>query len=187
MIITSKTKLKDIEKVLTVAKLAGVDILEECAKHPMPEKIRGIEPLKLSKISILQQSWIWDIKDNNELLSAYCEIFFGIKKNHEKWLKNCPLIDFYRFCHEVKEQSNRYAEELSNIKVELSEEEKKAGYGDADPHGLAGMVASMAEKRGVSMEQAWNYPVVEYIFIFSRAAADSNKQRRYNKIISEKK
>lgn len=187
MIITSKTKLKDIWKVLPVAELAKTDILAECSKFEMPKKIRGIEIMKHSKITILQQSWIWDIKETDKLLIAYAEIFFGITKNHEKWLKECPLIDFYRFAHEVKEQSKRYADEFANIRVELSEDEKKAGYGDADPHGLAGMVASMADKRGVSMEVAWNYPIVEYIFVFSRDAAAANKQRAYNKIISEKK
>jgi len=187
MKITDKTLLKEIASILTIANITKTDILEQCSKFPMPTHIQGIEVMKHSKITILQQSWIWDITDTNELLKAYAELFFGIKNNHEKWLSKCPLIDFYRFAWEVKEKSNYYAQEFSNIKIELTEDEKKAGYGDKDENGLSGMVLSMADKRGVSMSEAWNYPLVEYIFVFSRQAKESNKQRKYNKIISEKK
>lgn len=187
MIITEKTKLKDIGKILPLAQLAGVDLLFECSKYKMPEKIRGIKPLKHSAIIILQQSWIWDIKDTTDLLLAYVEIFFGIKEKQEKWLLKCPLIDFYRFAWEVKEQSLRYAEAFNEIKVELTEDEKKAGFGDKDDNGLVNMVLAMSNKKGISMKQAWDYPLVEYIYTFQHDAKESNKQRKYNKIISEKK
>lgn len=187
MIITSKHKLKDIGKILPLANLANVDLLKECSKFDMPKTIQGIEPMKHHKITILQQSWIWDIKDKSDLLIAYADIFFGIKKKHEKWLTNCPLIDFYRFCFEVQQQSIRYADEFAKIKVELTEDEKKAGFGDKDPNGLVSMVYSMSNKKHVSMEVAWQYPVVEYIYSFQTDAKESNKQRKYNKIIAEKK
>jgi len=134
---------------------------------------------------MLQQSAIWDEKDNENLMQLYAEIFFGIKKDHTKWLMKCPLIDFYRFCFEVQTQSVKYAEEFSKIKVELTAAEKKAGYGDSDPNGLVNMVYSMSNKKHVSMEVAWNYPVVEYIYTFQTDAKESNRQRKYNKIMSE--
>lgn len=187
MIITAKHKLKDIPKILPLLAVSGQDLLKECSKFDMPKTIQGIEPMKHSKITILQQSAIWDIKDNAELLNAYAEIFFGITKKHTTWLANCPIIDFYRFAFEVQQQSIRYAEELSNIKVELTEAEKKAGYGEKDPNGLLNLVYAMANKKHVSMEVAWNYPLVEYIFTFQNDAKESNRQRKYNKIISETK
>ena len=187
MLITHKTKLKEIGNILPISTLAGVDLLEECSKFDMPEMIQGIKPMKHSAITILQQSWIWDIKDTTELLLAYVEIFFGIKEKQEKWLLQCPLIDFYRFAWQVKEQSMRYAEAFAEIKVELTEEEKKAGYGDKDENGLTNMVLAMSNKKGISMSEAWNYPLVEYIYTFQHEAKESNRQRKYNKIIAEKK
>jgi len=187
MIITHKTKLKEIGNILPISTIAGVDLLQECSQFDMPKEIQGIKPMKHSAITILEQSWIWDTKDTTELLLAYVEIFFKIKEKQEKWLTECPLIDFYRFAWEVKEQSLRYAEAFNEIKVELTEDEKKAGFGDKDENGLTNMVLAMSNKKGISMSEAWNYPLVEYIYTFQHDAKESNKQRKYNKIISEKK
>ncbi|HAT76758.1 MAG TPA: hypothetical protein DCS19_07910 [Flavobacterium sp.] len=187
MIITHKTKLKEIVNILPIAQLAGTDLLLECSKFAMPKEIQGIKPMKHSAITILQQSWIWDIKDTKDLLLAYVEIFFGVKEKQEEWLKKSPLIDFYRFAWEVKEQSLRYADAFAEIKVELTEDEKKAGFGDKDENGLTNMVLSMSNKKGISMKDAWDYPLVEYIYTFQHDAKESNRQRKYNKIISEKK
>lgn len=187
MIINSKHTLSDMPKILPLLAVSKQDLLKECSKFEMPKTIQGVEPMALSKITILQQSWIWDIKDTTELLLAYCEIYFGITKKQSNWLAKCPLIDFYRFAYEVQKQSIKYAEELGNIQVELTDDEKKAGYGDKDPNGLLNMVYAMSNKKHISMEAAWNYPVVEYIFTFQNEAKESNRQRKYNKIISEKK
>lgn len=187
MIINEKTKLKDIPKILPLAELAKVDLMKECSKFKMPTKIRGIEPMKHSAITILQQSWIWDIKDTTELLLAYVEIFFGIKEKQERWLLKCPLIDFYRFAYEVKEQSLKYAKAFSEIKVELTELEKKAGFGEKDENGLTNLVLQMADKKGISMNEAWEYKLVEYIYTFQNDAKNSNRQRKYNKLSNERK
>ena len=201
MIITAKTKLKEMSRIQPILNLSNVDILAECSKFKMPDKIRGIRPLKFYDMSFNDLGWLWDIKEPNELMTAIVEIFFysqlpkwkkWLHKDSEKWcvkwLFNVPLIDFYNFANEVSNRTKQEADEFSKMKLELSDDEKKAGYGQPDKDSIAKMKDSFARRQGISsLEDAGNYSWTIYKFVFRIDIEEANRQRRYNKIISEKK
>jgi len=200
MIITGKTKLKEMTRISPILNLTNTDILKECSKFTMPDKIRGITPLKFYDMSFNNLGWLWDIKQPNELMTAIVEIFFYSKLNRFKkwlhkdsekwaarWLFNAPLIDFYNFANEVSTRIKQEAEEFSKMKLDLSEDEKAAGYGQPDKDSIAKMKDSFARRQGISsLEDAGNYSWTIYKFVFRVDIEEANRQRKYNEIISKK-
>ena len=188
MKITEKHKLKDMAEIAILLECSETDLLTECAKYPFTGKIRGIVPKSFDDMTMREQVWLWDIKQTTELLSAICQIFFNIpEKNVEKWLLKCPLIDFYSFVDSVNKRSIAHADLFSNLKVDLTEEEKKAGYGETTKSGAKTMVMEMSERRQITIDEAWDLKVIEYYLVFEHATEAANRQRRLNKIYNEKK
>ena len=199
MKITAKTKLKEMIFIAPLIDLADMDIVKECAKFERPEKIRGLKPVEFYDISFNNLAWLWDIKDSNEFILAIAEIFFFPKTNKwfqdfkdaEKWAKqwilNVPLIDFYNYCNYIKEQAEKAAQEFAAMKLNLSEEEKQAGYGATDPESIMKMIDSFAKRQHISsLEEAGNYSWSVYRFVFKVDIDEANRQRKYNEIITNK-
>ena len=199
--ITDKTKLKAMAKLAILIDLSDVDILKECSKYPLPEKIRGIKPVQTFNIPFRDLAWLWDIKEANERIIAICEIFFYpnlskfkkffFRKSDtwaKRWLFNCPLIDFYNFANYVNKWIEQEAKDYSNMKIDLTKEERQAGYGDTDPLAVKKMIDTFAKRQHISdLEEASKYPCSVYKFVFKVDIDEANKQRRYNKIISKAK
>jgi len=198
--ITDKTKLKEMERLAILINLADVDILKECSKYPLPEKIRGIKPVAFADVPFINLAWLWDIKESSERIMAICEIFFypqlpkwkrKLYKHSDKWaqrwLLNCPLIDFYNFANSVNEWIQKEAKDYSNMKIDLTKEERAAGYGDPDPLAVKKMIDTFARRQGFAdMDEAARQPNVVYKFVFKIDIENANKQRKYNKVISDK-
>lgn len=196
MKITEKTKLKDMNKIYPLIKLWDKDLITECAAFKVPEKINGIKPLIFSKVPFSHLAALWDIKDSDKLMSAIVEIFFYSQTNKkkdvdqwvEKFLNKALLIDFYNFANSVIKWAESEAKYYGSLKVELSDNEKKAGYGKPDKNSIRKMIDTFAKRQHISsLEEAGNYSNSIYKFVFTVDVEEANKQRAYNKIISAKK
>ena len=201
MIITQNTKLRDMAIIAPIASLAGVDVLEKCKPFAVPDKIRGLQPMPFYNVSMTNVAWLWDIEDPKEMLNAICEVFFypalpkwkrkyiysDSVKWAAKWMLGCPLIDFYRYAYEVSEQLKSAANDFAKMQINLSEEEREAGYGQPDPESVQKMIDSFARRQGIaSLEEAGSYPWTHYRFVFKNDVDEQNKQRRYNEILAKK-
>ena len=201
MVITAKTKLRDMAVIAPIASLANIDILEKCKAFSVPEKIRGLKPIQFYNVSMTNVAWLWDVKDPKEMLIAICEVMFYpslpawkrkyIYRDSEKWAKKwmlkCPLIDFYRYAFEVSELLKSAANDFAKMQVNLTEEEREAGYGQPDPESVQKMIDSFARRQGIaSLEEAGNYPWSHYRFVFKNDVDEQNKQRKYNEILANK-
>lgn len=201
MIITQNTKLRDMAIIAPIASLARVDVLEKCKPFAVPDKIRGLQPMPFYNVSMTNVAWLWDIEDPKEMLTAICEVFFypalpkwkrkyiylDSVKWAAKWMLGCPLIDFYRYAYEVSEQLKSAANDFAKMQINLSEEEREAGYGQPDPESVQKMIDSFARRQGIaSLEEAGNYPWTHYRFVFKNDVDEQNKQRRYNEILAKK-
>ena len=183
-----------------IAELAGVDVFEKSKEFSVPEKIRGLIPVPFYNISMKNLAWLWDTKDPKDMLLAIVEIFFysgrpwwckRIFKDSEKWSKRwlmgAPLIDFYRFAYEIIEQTKQAAEQFSKMQINLSDEEKEAGYGQPDPESVQKLIDAFARRMGInSLEAAADYPWTHYRFVFKSDVDEQNRQRKLNIIIAEK-
>lgn len=171
-------------KIYPLLQCSDIDLMKECAKHKFSGAIRGIKPKPFDDITMREQVWLWDIKDSREQLNAICEIFF--KRDPEKWLLKCYLIDFYSFVNQVIERSIYHANLFSNLKVDLTEEEKKAGYGEGTKSGVKSMVLEMSELRQISIDEAWDLKVIEYYLVFEHRIDNINRQRKLQEIYNQK-
>ena len=200
MVITERTKLRDMPKILPIASLAGVDLMEQCKKFGIASSIRGITPMPFYNLSMNDLAWLWDITDPNDMLTAIAEVFFypglpswkkKLHKNSEqwatKWIRSCPVIDFYRYAYEIVEQIKSAAETFSKMQVNLTEDERAAGYGQPDNESVQKMIDAFARRQHISsLEIAAKYPWVNYRFVFQCDVDEQNRQRRYNEIVAKK-
>ncbi len=201
MVITSKTQLREMVRIVPVASLAGVDILEQCKRFAMPDKVRGLTPVPFYNLSMKNLAWLWDVVDGDDMMKAVAEIFFypslpAWKRRHvhkqsdvwaAKWLLRCPVIDFYRYTYEIIEQVKAAAEAFSKMQVNLSKDEKAAGYGQPDPEAVHKMIDAFAQRQRISsLEEAADYAWVHYRFVFQNDVNEQNRQRKYNEIVAKK-
>jgi hypothetical protein len=200
MVITEKTKLKNIADVLTVASVANVDLMQECAKFPMPETIKGVRVEPFYSISFKNLAWLWDISVPEEKVIAIAEVFIYCnlserdkKRNPDsekwakRWLPDVPLIDFYRVANEVNASIVSAAADFAKMQVNLTAEEKEAGYGAKDNNAIQKMVDAFARRQRISShEDAANYPWTIYKFVFQIDIDEQNRQRKLNEITAKK-
>lgn len=197
MIITEKTRLLQMYHVGVVASLMDVDIMKECERFPLPEKIQSIKPLDFHSLSFHNLCWLWEISTPDDMVNAICELFFysQLKKKPDNldtwikgWLLKCPLIDFYRYVSEVGKQVESSANAFKELKMPLTAEEKAAGYGDADPLALKKILDSYARRQGIpDIEDAGNVAWPKIYFALKCDIDEAKKQRKYNEIITKKK
>ena len=186
--------------IAPLASLAGVDILEQCKRFEVPAVIRSVRPLPFYNVSMTNLAWLWDITDTWQYMVAVTEIFFypalpwwcrrlfpDSEKWAKRWLLNAPVIDMYRFVYEVTEQCKQAAEQFSKMQINLSDDEKQAGYGQPDPESVQKMIDAFARRQRISsLEVAGNYQWTHYRFVFKADVDEQNRQRKLNIIIAEK-
>ena len=196
MVITEKTKMAEMGRIMPVLTLANTDLLKECARFPMPVKIRGLHVQPFHSVSFKNLAWLWDITDPKKMMIAITEIFIypalptwrkWLNKDSEswanKWIPTAPLIDFYRVVYEINEQIRNAADQFAKIQVKLSEEEKQAGYGGKDPEAVRKMIDSFARRQGIqSLDVAADYPWTHYLFVFKIDADEQNRSRKLSEI-----
>lgn len=196
MVITEKTKMAEMGRIMPVLTLANTDLLKECARFPMPVKIRGLHVQPFHSVSFKNLAWLWDITDPKKMMIAITEIFIypalptwrkWLNKDSEKWanrwIPKAPLIDFYRVVYEINEQIRNAADQFAKIQVKLSEEEKQAGYGGKDPEAVRKMIDSFARRQGIqSLDVAADYPWTHYLFVFKIDADEQNRSRKLSEI-----
>jgi hypothetical protein len=201
MIINQNTLLREMSNIMPIVSLTDVDILKECSKFSMPERIRGLKIVRFSDVSFRNLIWLWDIAGPEQMMIALAEVFFypnlpawrkWLNKDSEKWairwFPGCPLIDFYRFAYEMKENIRHAGDDFANMRIDLSEEEKQAGYGSPDPESTRKMIDSFARRQRISsLEEASDYSWAVYRFVFKVDIDEANRQRKYNKILQKPK
>jgi hypothetical protein len=190
-----------MDVILPLLELAKMDIMQEVKQFTPPAKLQRIAPLPFASISFKNLAWFWSITDPKEMIIAICEVFYYPNLNRlqklfnpksekwaSKWLPDCPVIDFYRFVGVVTNAVSDAAEDFSRMQVELTPEEKQAGYGAKDPESIQKMIYQFAQRMGINdLEKAAEYPWVVYRFVFKTEIENANKQRAYNKILNKPK
>ena len=76
MVITERTQLREMVRIVPVASLAGVDILEQCKRFAMPDKVRGLTPVPFYNLSMKNLAWLWDVVDGDDMMKAVADIFY---------------------------------------------------------------------------------------------------------------
>jgi hypothetical protein len=200
MVITSKTKLREIGRILPLVELSNIDLMKECSRFAVPDRIRGVKVMPFRQVAIRDLKWLWDTTDNQAMLLALVEVFFysqlpkwrkWLNPDSEKWARrwmvNCPLIDFYRVAGYLIDEIKNAADQFASIQINLTPEESEAGYGKPDPDSVQKMIDSFARRMGItSHEEAAAVPWVIYLSVFKWDADSQNLQRKYNAILTEK-
>jgi hypothetical protein len=175
--------------------LAKVDIMAECSKFEPCERLRGIEAVKFYDIQFNQLAWLWDIADEKEMAIAIVEIFIWPKRNLlqriryrsiENFIMNCPMIEFYNFCGNIQSKVQQAAKDFSSMQIDLTDLERKAGYGKPDPAGVQKMIDTFSKRQRIpdhedAGKRAWSI----YLFVFRTDIEEANKQRKYQQLMAE--
>lgn len=125
MVITSKTKVKELPKIEALLKCSDTDFLEEVKKFDLPESVGKYKVKGGYDVSFEDITKFWECKADNEFVKQVAESYLGIKS--EKELLNLPLIDFTRLTIHAKDIVFECSERLKAIKREPTLEEKQAG------------------------------------------------------------
>lgn len=113
MKITSKHKMKDLAKMSFILSHSSQDLMEEVRVFDIPTHINKIPVRRFECVEMGELLELWDIKDNNELITKTASVFLKQEIETKKGLKiidfdikkipNLPLIDFLRltlYCEE---------------------------------------------------------------------------------------
>lgn len=195
MKITEKTKVREMAEMKHYIDLAKIDIMKECTKFAPVNSLRGIKAVPFYDIQFNQLAWLWDISDAKQMAEAIIEVFIWPNRSFlqrlkyrsiEKFILNCPMIDFYNFCGNMQNQTKKAAQSFSEMRIDLTELERKAGYGQPDPAGVQKMIDTFARRQGIpdhedSGKRAWSI----YLFVFKTDIDEANKQRKYQQLSME--
>jgi hypothetical protein len=130
MIINAKTKMSKMSKVSFLLKYSDIKFIDEIKKFKVVDKFKFLKVANQYTISIGDMFQIWDVKDNNQLMSLTIKCF--LKDTRIKkflfWLlyieeKNLPLIDFTRLIIHTQETGELAAKYFQSLKV-LSTDER---------------------------------------------------------------
>lgn len=114
MRITDKAKMRDLEIMHSIAKLAGTNILDEIRKFTVPTKIGRYTVKSPDKLSIIQMMMLWDMKTGEQLSEYTAAFFLGLPKAK---IKSLPLIDFVRLTLYAKQVADEAKEKFESIKI----------------------------------------------------------------------
>lgn len=200
MRVTSRTKMREFGCISAILRISDVDLVAECSKFDPPREMNGVELLDFDRLSFWNLAQLWDCEDKEKLMYMLIELFAMSQltekdrkkiKDTRKWcdsyILGCSVIDFYSFILHTSKNIEKVSELFSSIKVEVSDEEKQAGYGSDDRLATQKTILAFARDMGVnSIEEAENRPWGQYYILFKAQADEANRQRRYSKILNAK-
>lgn len=186
--------MKDVSAVVTVAECAKFDLLAKCMEFPYPETLKGIKPKLFDDISFGELTEMWDETNSDNLIKLINEfMLFPVQKMYKTietfnkvWLPKCPLINFYRFMGETLNRIGNTKKLFSELKINLTEEEKAAGYGAEGMDSKITMLFAYSTRMGIDVREAEKIPWPIIYTYFKIEIDDANRQRKLNDIILEK-
>jgi len=133
MIIRKNTRMSSLPLVSILQKVWDKDLMEMIGTFDVPERIKFIRVTPKNKIPIKDIFKMWDIQDDESLVSTTIDIF--LKNNKLKkflyWAfigkeKGLPMIDFLRLCSHTEQTSKYIGGLFDALKREPEDENQKA-------------------------------------------------------------
>lgn len=162
MLITKKTRVKDILPLLTEQRMER--LLDNIQEYPLEKPILSMTIGEFSEILLDEQAYILTLLNPRE--RAY--IAFG------------QLKSFKRQMEEISTWMKKY-------EIKQSEEERRAAIGIEFPDFIAKILIIVVQFFGLhSFKEAEQIPLADYLIILQEQSSSIRYQRNYSKIVEQK-
>lgn len=132
MIITGKTKMRDLQRANILIKYSDIDLAAQVRKYKVENRIAGMKVADIYSLSMGEVIDIWNIQNETDLLNTTKHVFLLNSKLNRfiyrifvRKDENLPLIDFSRLLIHTQEVGEAIANKFSEIKPIYSDDRIK--------------------------------------------------------------
>ena len=132
MIITGKTKMRDLQRANVLIKYSDIDLAAQVRKYKVEKQIAGMKVADIYSLSMGDVIDIWNIQNETDLLNTTKHVFLLNSKLNRfiyrifvRKDENLPLIDFSRLLIHTQETGEFIAAKFAEIKPIYSDDRIK--------------------------------------------------------------